>query len=116
MLKTILSGAKKATKIGGKYAIRGAKAGYGAGKAVAGTGKQIAKESYTLAGFEAKRRMIESLLKLCYQKDNAKRIAARTALEAQYPEVYEKCDFSRPKRPQRRTPPQLVRFPQRYVT
>lgn len=104
----VLKKSKSAAKIGGKYAIRGT-------KAALRTGKGLAKESYTLAGFKAKQKLIESLLKLCYQKDKPKRIAARTALESQYPEVYKKCDFSKPSRPRRRTPPQLMRFPRRYV-
>ena len=88
----------KATHLGAKYAIRGAKAGIRGGKSVARTGygatKTAVKGSAKLLAFGAQSKLIENLLRLCYQEDIAKRTAARAALKSRYPSVYEMCDFS----------------------
>lgn len=87
VLETIFTGAKNATKIGGKYAIRAGKAGLGATK-------DVVRESGRLVAFGVQSKLVESLLRLCYQKDPAKRNAARAALKSRYPEIWRMCDFS----------------------
>ena len=64
-----------AAKLGAKYAVKGGVKGIRAGATVA-------KESYRLAAFGVQQKLVESLLRLCYQADRAKRIAARAASKA----------------------------------
>ncbi len=97
---------KKAAHLGAKYTIRAtmvagktggkvARAGIRGGVGVSKAGWSGAKELRRLTAFSVQAGVIENLLKLCYQKDRAKRTAARVALKRRYPEVYDMADFSR---------------------
>jgi len=77
----------KATHLGAKYAVKGVKTGLGATKSTVKGGAK-------LVAFGVDMKIKESLLRLCYQKDPAKRNAARAALKSRYPEIWRKCDFS----------------------
>jgi len=110
----------EATKLGARYAVRatmttGKTIGRVA-KATAISGVEGAKELGRLTAFGVQKELIHNLLKLCYQKDKAKRIAARIALRDRYPEVYDMCDFSREggRRPRRRRVPEVVVLPKRF--
>ena len=106
---------KKATELGAKYAIRATMVtGKTIGR-VARAGVGGAKELGRLTAFAAQKELIQSLLKLCYQKDPAKRIAARKSLKSRYPDVYAMCDFSRETQRRTRKVPEVFHLPVRYV-
>jgi len=99
-----------ASKLGAKYAVRAtmatAKTAGRVAKAAAVSGAEGAKTLGKLTAFGLQKELIQSLLKLCYQPDRAKREAARIALKKQFPDVYAACDFSsegrrRPRLPMR---------------
>lgn len=97
----------KATKLGAKYAVRGGIKGLEAG--VAAT-----RETYKLAAFGVQQKLVEQLLRLCYQKDKSKRIASRAALKKRYPSIYSQCDFSRPTRQIPKRVPEVFHLPRGY--
>ena len=108
-----------ATKLGAKYAVRatmvtGKTIGRVA-KATAISGVEGAKTLGQLTAFGVQKELIHSLLKLCYQPDKSKRMAARIALKKRFPEVYAAADFSREGRgrPRRRVP-KVIRLPKAY--
>ena len=107
---------KRAAHLGAKYTVRATMATGSTIKKVGKAGIGGAKELGRLTAFAAQKEIIQSLLKLCYQTDRAKRTAARYALKKRYPEVYAMCDFSREGRGRPRNPPQLETFPKRYVS
>lgn len=83
-----------ASKLGAKYAVRATMA---TGKTIGRVAKAGAEGAVTLGkltAFGLHKELIQSLLKLCYQADRAKRTAARIALKKQFPDVYAACDFS----------------------
>lgn len=116
---------KKAAHLGAKYTIKAtmvakdtgvrvARAGIRGGVGVSKAGWSGAKELRRLTAFGIQAGVIENLLKLCYQKDRAKRTAARVALKRRYPEVYDMCDFSRETSIRsRKISPKVVSFPRR---
>lgn len=105
----------KASKLGAKYAIKATMVtGSTIGK-VARAGVGGAKELGRLTAFGVQKEFIQSLLKLCYQKDRAKRIAARKSLKTRYPDIYAMCDFSRETQRRTRKAPKVVTFPVRYI-
>ena len=110
----------EASKLGARYAVKatmttGKTIGRVA-KATAISGFEGAKELGRLTAFGVQKELIQNLLGLCYQDDKSKRIAARIALRARYPEVYDMCDFSREgrRRPRRRRVPEVVVLPKRF--
>lgn len=107
---------KKAVGIGAKYGIKATMIAGSTAKKVARAGYDTTKELARLTAFEVQKELIHNLLKLCYQKDKAKRIAARAALKTRYPEIYDMTDFSREssRRTRRRRVPEVVRLPKRY--
>ncbi len=107
---------RKAAKIGAEYGIKATMIAGSTAKKVARAGYDTTKELARLTAFEVQKELIHNLLKLCYQKDRAKRIAARAALKTRYPEIYDMTDFSREtsRRSRRRRVPEVVRLPKRY--
>lgn len=105
----------KAAKIGAEYGIKATMIAGSTAKKVGRAGYDTTKELARLSAFAVEKELIHNLLKLCYQKDRAKRLAARAALKKRYPEIYDMTDFSResPRRSRRRVP-ELVRLPKRY--
>jgi len=88
----------EASKLGAKYAVRATMV---TGKTIGRVAKATAegavkgtRELGRLTAFGIQKEVIQSLLKLCYQPDKAKRTAARIALKRQWPDVYDMCDFS----------------------
>ena len=73
---------KKATELGAKYAVRATMVTGQTVKKVARAGVGASKELLKLTAFGIQKEIIHNLLKLCYQKDKAKRIAARAALKS----------------------------------
>ena len=107
----------KATMVAGKTGAQAARVGVRGGVGVAKAGWSGAKELRRLTAFGVQTGIIENLLKLCYQKDPAKRIAARAALKKRYPEVYDMTDFSRESRVRpRRQAPKTSRLPRRRIS
>ncbi len=106
---------KGAARIGADYGIKATMIAGSTAKKVARAGYDTTKELARLSAFAVQKEVIHNLLKLCYQKDKAKRIAARIALRDRYPEVYDMTDFSResPRRRRRRRVPELVVLPKR---
>ncbi len=107
----------EAAKLGAKYAVRATMAtGKTIGrvaKATAISGYEGAKALGQLTAFGVQKELIQSLLKLCYQPDKSKRIAARIALRKQFPDVFAMCDFSRESRARPRVP-EVVRLSKRH--
>jgi len=89
---------KEAAHLGAKYAVRAtmatAKTAGRVAKAAAVSGVEGARTLGHLTAFGLQKELIQSLLRLCYQADRAKRVAARIALKKQFPDVYAACDFS----------------------
>lgn len=108
-----------ASKLGAKYAVKatmvtGKTVGRVA-KAAAVSGVEGAKELGRLTAFTVQKEYIQSMLKLCYQEDVAKRTAARIMLKKRFPDVYAMCDFSKESRgrPKRRVP-KVFSLPVKY--
>lgn len=84
----------RAAELGGKYAVRATMATGSTMLKVAKAGAGGAVTLGRLTAFGMQKELIQSLLKLCYQADRAKSMAARLALKRQFPDVYAACDFS----------------------
>lgn len=109
--------AKQTARIGADYAIRATMIAGSTAKKVARAGYDASKEVARLSAFAVQKELIHNLLKLCYQKDPAKRLAARAALKTRYPEIYDMTDFSRETRtrPRRRKPKPRAKRTSRLV-
>jgi len=107
---------RKAAGVGAKYAIKATMIAGSTTKKIGVAGYDATKELARLSAFAVQKEYIQSLLKLCYQKDPAKRLAARAALKKRFPEIYDMTDFSRETRTRSRKPPALTHFPKRYVS
>jgi len=106
---------KGAARIGADYAIKATMIAGSTAKKVARAGYDTTKELARLTAFGVQKEIIHNLLKLCYQKNKAKRIAARVALKKRYPEIFDLCDFSQETRRRPRKPPEVFHLPLRYV-
>ena len=106
----------KASKLGAKYAIKATMIAGSTTKKVGMAGYDASKELARLSAFAVQKEYIQSLLKLCYESDIAKRNAARYTLKKRFPEVYDMCDFSRETRGRPRSQPKLESFPKRHRT
>ncbi len=85
----------KKIRQGAKDTIKRLKAKAKAGvKAGAKAGAKGARSLVDTAAYKSREKMAAAILKPCYQKDRAKRIAARHALKMTFPGLYSMCDFS----------------------
>lgn len=105
---------KRATELGAKYAVKATMATGRTAKRVAKAGVGASAELFRLTAFAAQKEIIQSLLKLCYQRDKAKRIAARVALKKRYPDVYSMCSFSKETQRRPKKVPEVFHLPVRY--
>jgi len=88
VFRAIGSGAKRATELGAKYVIRGAKAGV----ILAGKGT---KRGLKYALSKAHEKRAKDLIRKSYAKEPTVRYPARLKLKQESPELYNLCSFSR---------------------
>ena len=104
----------EAAHLGAKYTVRATMATGRTVASVARAGVGGAKELGRLTAFGVQKEYIHSLLKLCYQKDKSKRIAARLALKKRFPDIYDMCDFSKETQRRSRKVPETFYLPRGY--